>query len=72
MNAEASCTGKRPFGTYKQASEAASKTAHGRGIKCRPYHCTKCGMFHYGQVDGHRTPRAQMKRRRQRNYETEE
>lgn len=72
MNAEAFCTGKRAFSTHKQASEAASKTAHNRGIRCNPYRCTKCGMYHYGQVDGRRTPRAQLKRRRQQNLETEE
>lgn len=71
MNAEAFCTGKRAFRSFAEASQAASKTAHRSSIRCHPYRCTKCGMYHYGQADG-RTPRAQMKRRRQRNFETED
>lgn len=71
MNPDAFCTSKRAFGTFQQASEAASKTSHNRSIRCHPYRCTRCGMYHYGQADG-RTPRQQMQRRRQRNFEKED
>lgn len=70
---DACCNGKRMFRSFADAAKAASKTAHRRGAKFRPYHCKRCGSFHYGQVDGNKTPRAQVQRRRaQRSYEAEE
>lgn len=42
------CSGKRAFRSYDEAARSASKTAHGKSSRCRPYKCTHCGMFHYG------------------------
>jgi hypothetical protein len=71
MNPDAFCTDKRAFRSYKQASQAASKTAHRSGARYHPYRCSKCGMYHYGQADG-RVPRQQPRRPKMFNFETED
>lgn len=71
MNPGVFCSGKRPFRSLSEAEKAASKTAHLKGARMRPYKCSHCGLYHYGQAD-RRTPRGQMKQRRLRNLETEE
>lgn len=40
------CENKMSFDTEKQAQTAATVAEHQRGVKIKPYHCQKCGLWH--------------------------